>query len=107
MYHLLEYLIRRQCFVDSLKPTHASQSVELRRLDWIGPLTVLASIAAVLCVRFTAVAVLRPDPRFFPFNVVITVVDTTIFVSLAVWVFRRVVLLALNPVRTFKTIAIQ
>ena len=67
------------------------RSVDLARLIWVGPITVLLSLAAVLMVRFIAVAVLQPDPTFFPLTVLPAVVDTTVLVALAVFVFRQVV----------------
>jgi hypothetical protein len=36
------------------------------RLVWVGPLTVVTSIAVVLVVRIAAVALLRPPPEFTP-----------------------------------------
>jgi hypothetical protein len=36
--------------------------IQLRRLLWAGPLTVLASILGVLIVRFLAVLILHPNP---------------------------------------------
>ena len=62
-----------------------------RELIWVGPLTVLASIAAVLLVRFIAVALLHPEPAFKPLTVMPAILDTAILVTCAVFVFRRVV----------------
>lgn len=76
----------------SAKPSGWSPSVDLRRLNWVGPLAVLSSIASVLCVRYIAVALVRPDPRFLPLTVVpAAVVDTAVFVTFGVFVFGRVV----------------
>ena len=89
-----------------MKQEYLSPSVELRRLIWVGPLTVLSSIAAVLFVRFVAVALLHPQPAFMPLTVAPPIVDTAVLVSLAVLVFRRVVFFALDPIGTYKIIAI-
>jgi len=43
--------------------------MDLRRLVWVGPLTVVASIAAVLLVRGAVVTVLHPEPAFLPLTV--------------------------------------
>jgi hypothetical protein len=59
---------------------------KLRRLIWVGPLTVLASMAAVLLVRAIAVSVMHPDPTFLPLTLMPAIVDTAVFVSLAVLV---------------------
>jgi len=66
-------------------------SLQLGRLIWVGPLTVLASIAAVLLVRLTAVALLHPEPTFMPLTMMPAIIDTTVLVAFAVFVFRRVV----------------
>jgi len=80
-------------------------SVELRRLNWVGPLAVLSSIAAVSFVRFVAVVLLQPDPAFMPLTPTPPIIDTTVFVILAVLVFRKIAFLALDPVRTFRIVA--
>jgi hypothetical protein len=64
-------------------------NLEPRRLVWLGPLAVTASVAAVLTVRFIAVTVLRPDPGFLPLTVTPVIFDTVLFVTLAVLVFHR------------------
>ncbi len=66
------------------------QSVDASRLVWVGPLTVLTSIAAVLGVRFVAVAVLHPESAFGPLTAVPVIVDTAVLVTLAVVVFHRI-----------------
>ena len=66
-------------------------NVEFRRLAWLGPLTVIASVAAVLTVRFIAGNLSVPDPGFLPLTVTPVVFDTVLFVALAVFVFYRLV----------------
>jgi hypothetical protein len=65
--------------------------VTLRRLAWVGPLTVLASIGAVLLVRALAIAVVHPEPTFLPLTLTAAILDTIVLVSLAVFVFRLIV----------------
>ena len=65
--------------------------LQLGRLIWVGPLTVLASIAAVLLVRCTAVALLHPEPTFMPLTMVPATIDTAVLVTFAVFVYHRVV----------------
>ena len=65
-----------QCQIDSVKRARKSSSVDLGALVWIGPLTVLASIAGVLVTRFVAMPLLSPTPEFWPLNIGLTVVDT-------------------------------
>jgi hypothetical protein len=77
----------------------------LRRLSWVGPLTVLASIAAVLVTRSIVVALVRPVPGFLPLTIIPAVVDTAILVTWAVLVFAAVLKYASSPVHTYKVIS--
>jgi hypothetical protein len=93
----------------------------LARLIWIGPLTVAGSIAAVLAVRFLAVAAVHPEPGFMPLTVTPAIVDTAALVSLAVFVFHQMMagrplprpvlgllgwrFFASDPVRAYRSIA--
>jgi hypothetical protein len=74
-----------------MKRADTSESVELRRLTWVGPLTVLSSIAAVLFVRYAAVALLHPEPTFMPLTLVPAIIDTAVLVTFAVFVYHHVV----------------
>ena len=107
MFELLEFLIIHQCHIDSVRRADESSSVDLGALGWVGPSTVLASIGGVLLTRFVAMALLKPEPAFGPFNLMLTVVDTTLFVSLGVWTFKRVASLALDPIGTYRLIAFK
>ena len=82
-----------------------SRHLQLSRLLWVGPLTVLASVAAVLFVRTVAVAMLKPPPEFTPLGRDSSVVLTAVFVTSAVLVFVLVARLASNPIRTYQVIA--
>jgi hypothetical protein len=82
-----------------------SQRLALGRLFWVGPLTVLASVAAVLFVRVVAVAILDPPPEFTPLGWDSSIVLTIVFVTSAVLVFVVVARLASNPIRTYQIIA--
>ena len=84
----------------------SSQKVQLRRLLWIGPLTVLASILGVLIVRVVAVAILQPDPIPLSLGWVIPIISTIVFVIGAVVVFALVSRYAVNPIRTYQVIAL-
>ena len=107
MFRLLDFLILHQSHIDSVRRAHESSSVDLGALSWIGPLTVLASIGGVLLTRFVAIAILKPGPTLGPLNLVLTVVDTTLFVSLGVWTFKRVASLAVDPIGTYGRIAFK
>jgi hypothetical protein len=77
----------------------------LMRLLWVGPLTVLVSIVAVLIVRIVAVALLHPPPEFTPLGWDSPIVLTAVFVTSAALVFVLVARLASNAIRTFRIIA--
>jgi len=69
---------------------YSSPSVDLRRLIWVGPITVLVSIVAVLALRAIATILIHPDPSFLPLTLMPPILDTAVLVTLAVFVFRRV-----------------
>lgn len=73
-----------------MKQVESCEDVDLRRLIWVGPLTVLASIGAVLLVRAIAVILLHAEPAFLPLAVAPPIFDTALLVTIAVFVFRRV-----------------
>ena len=85
-------------------PKSASK-IELRRLWWVGPLTILASILGVLIVRVIAVAILRPDPTPMSLGWVMPVIFTFVLVTGAVLVFALVSRFAATPIRTYQIIA--
>jgi hypothetical protein len=79
--------------------------IQLSRIGWVGPLTVLASVIAVLAVRVVAVALLAPDPKFTPLGWAFPIIDTAILTSFSVLVFGGIASAARNPIRTFSTVA--
>ena len=84
----------------------ASSKVHLRRLLWVGPLAVLASILGVLIVRVVAVAILQPNPIPLSLVWIIPIISTFVFVTGAVLVFALVSRFAANPIRTYQKIAL-
>ena len=83
----------------------SSPKVQVRRLLWVGPLTILASILGVLIVRVVAVAILQPDPTPISLGWVVPAISTFVFVTGAVLVFALVSRSAANPIRTYQIIA--
>jgi hypothetical protein len=83
----------------------SSPKVQLRRLVWVGPLAILASILGVLIVRVIAVAILQPDPFPISLGWVVPAVSTFVLVTGAVLVFALVSRFAANPIRTYQIIA--
>lgn len=80
--------------------------VQPGRLLWVGPLTVVASIAGVLIVRVLAVAILHPDPTPMSLGWVLPTLFTLILVTGAVLVFAVVARFAKNPIRSYQIIAL-
>jgi hypothetical protein len=85
---------------------HSPVYLSIRRLMWLGPLTVIVSIAAVLLVRVVAVAVLRPAPAFMPLRILPPILDTAVLVIWAVLVFAAMTRFVSDPLRKFKTVAL-
>jgi hypothetical protein len=83
----------------------SKSSIRIGRLLWLGPLTVLASIAGVLIVRIIAVFILRPDPIPMSLGWISPVFFTFVLVAGAVLVFAIVARLTRNPIRTYQIIA--
>jgi len=78
--------------------------INLRRLWWVGPLTVATSIAAVVIVQWIALRLFVAHPRS-PLIGIEPAFLTGVFVSGAVIVFIAVASEASNPRRTFQRIA--
>jgi hypothetical protein len=83
-----------------------SSRFQLTRLFWVGPLTVLASVVAVLLARLVAVALVSPPPAFTPLGWDSCAVLTAMLVTSAVLIFVLVARLASNPIRTFQIVAV-
>ena len=76
--------------------------VQVRRLVWVGPLTIAASIVAVLIVRIVAVMVLQPAPTYAPLGWFFPILDTAILVTFAVLVFGVMARALARPIRAFR-----
>jgi hypothetical protein len=85
--------------------SNSSTSIQFRRLLWVGPLAVLASIVGVLIVRVVAVAILQPDPLPLSLMWLTPIIFTAVLVTGAVLVFALVARFAKNPIRTYQVIA--
>jgi hypothetical protein len=82
-----------------------ARSLELKRLVWAGPLTVLASCLAVLLIRSAAVAILKPGPGFLPLTLRPPIIDTVWGAGAAVLVFRSMCSDAMKPVNAYRALA--
>ena len=83
----------------------STNSVELRKLWWAGPLTVLAAIVGVLIVRTVARLILQPPYAPGLTMIMIPIVLTLVLCTAAVLVFALVGRFAKNPVRTYLIIS--
>ena len=83
----------------------STSSLQLKKLLWVGPLTVLSAVIGVLIVRILAVAVLQPNPAPPGLGWVLPSVFTLILCTGAVMVFALVGRFSKNPVRTFLMIS--
>jgi len=84
----------------------SSSSIQLKKLWWVGPLTVLAAILGVLIVRAMALAILPAPYAPGLAMVMIPIVLTLVFCTGGVIVFALVARFAKNPVRTFIIISL-
>lgn len=80
-------------------------SIQLRKLWWAGPLTILAAVIGVLIIRFVAVSILPAPYAPGLAMIAIPIVLTLVLCTGAVLVFALVGRFAKNPVRTYLIIA--
>jgi len=95
----------QDCQLKGQNMTSTTSSVQLRKIWYIGPLTVLASILGVLIVRLVAVAILQPNPTPISLGWRMPIVFTFVLCAGAVLVFALVARFAKNPIRTYQIIA--
>lgn len=85
--------------------SQTTSSIQLRKLLWVGPLAVFASVVGVLLTQIIAVTLLKPDPLPMSLNWGPPIVFTVVLVSAAAVVFALVVRFIKNPIRTYQIIA--
>ena len=91
---------------DGLSNPEGGKRISFRRLLWVGPLAVLASVIANVLVSITAVALLCISPEFDPLHVGPVIGFTVVGVLGAVLVFALVARFSRRPVRLFRRIAL-
>ena len=85
----------------------SSSSIQLRRLLWVGPLTVVAAVVAVQIVRLIILALLPQASNVMQLSVLgISVVFTAVLVIGAVLVFALVARFAAKPIALYQRIAL-
>ena len=85
--------------------TASSSRIELRRLMWVGPLTIVSAVAAVLAVRVIAFALLDLSPEFVALTWSALIIFTVTLVGAGVLVFAAVARWAADPVRMYQRVA--
>ena len=80
--------------------------IDPRRLWWAGPLTVVASIAAVFLVRVIAFATVDLSAEYPPLTPFGLILFTSVLVTAAVLVFVVVARKSPTPIRTYRRIAL-
>jgi hypothetical protein len=79
--------------------------LRLERLRWAGPLVVLLALVAVMVIRVAGIAIVRPDPRFFPLTPAMPAFDTIVLASAAVLVFARFCRDNAHPIADYRRLA--
>jgi len=79
----------------------STSSIQLKKLWWVGPLTVLAAIIGVLIVRAIAMAILPPPYAPGLKMIMIPIFLTLILCTAAVVVYALVGRFTKNPIRTY------
>jgi hypothetical protein len=74
--------------------------VDARRVLWVGPLTILTSVIAVLAVREVAVRLIHPPLGFEPLTIGPPIFDTTLGCVGAILVFAN-----MDSVRAYRRVA--
>ena len=83
----------------------SASSIQLKKLWWAGPLTVLSAIVGVLIVRAIARAVLPPPYAPGLAIIMLPIILTLVLCTGGVLVFALVGRFAKKPIRTYVTIA--
>ena len=79
----------------------STSSIQLKKLWWVGPLTVLSAIIGVLIVRAIAMTILPPPYAPGLKMIMIPIVLTLILCTAAVVVYALVGRFTKNPIRTY------
>ena len=84
----------------------STSSIQLKKLWWVGPLTVLSAILGVLMVRVIALAILTPPYAPGLAMIALPIVLTLVLCTGAVFVYALVGRFAKKPIRTYLIIAV-
>ena len=81
-----------------------STHVDSSRMLWLAPLTIAASVVAVMAVREVAIRVVHPAPEFLPLTPGPPILDTILGCLGAILVFAMIVF-SPDSVRTYRRVA--
>jgi hypothetical protein len=84
----------------------STSSIQLKKLWWVGPLTVLSAVVGVLIVRGIAMAILPPPYAPGLAMIFISILLTVVLCTAAVVVYALVARFAKNPIRTYIIISV-
>ena len=83
------------------------ERVALRRLAWVGPLSVAAATAANEVARRAVIAAVPgADPTYIALDASAVAMMTIIFTACAVAVFAAIGKLSIQPIRTYQIVAV-
>jgi len=82
----------------------AEREIESPRFLWVAALTIAVSLALVLAVRQVAIRILHPSPAFEPLGLGPPILDTTLCVIVAIFVFLKISS-SPNPVRRWRYVS--
>ena len=91
--------------LDDAPPAVPTSLVVTERLLWVGPLTVLASIAAVLAVRLLVIRVPGVRSDSVSMGWIAPTADTAILCTMAVFVFAGIAAFHDDPVHHYRRVA--
>ena len=80
------------------------REIESPRFLWVAALTIAASLILVLAVRAAAIRILHPSSTFEPLGLGPPIVDTTLCVIVAIFVFLKISSYS-NPVRRWRYVS--
>jgi hypothetical protein len=79
---------------------------EPQRMVWLGPLTIVSAVIAVLATRHVALLIITRPPRFDMLTMGPSILDTAVLVTIAIFVFTGVASsAAARPRRRYRLIA--
>jgi hypothetical protein len=98
--------LAKQTPQDTAQAPKSNDRIDPARVLWAGPLVLLASVIAVMCIRIIAVYILNPEPDFQPLSVSPPILDTVLFGAAAVYVFFRMCFSSLDdPTIRYRSLA--